>query len=911
MAYLTVPYNDSMQLGQGFNSLTHEIHDENVVSIERIHADATLTHTQASESYWLGAEGDAYECASEASAFTNATPTSSQWDGAKALPSVTGNDSGFVSVAGQDRKSPIVTFTSRSVDCLSEVTTEMNISAAVPIIHQSRNGSGAGLPFDVRHFYEADLNYYLGVRVVTRQDRPAAAFSISQGILNSGDLDGRLGFLEGGQLNALISVKLVDKKKSAEVSAGLDAILQVSNGKFRSFTGTVDTAMRTVMEHSKITVDYSNVGGGTITFDDQSSVLHSLRDVSSNFPDLAADQPERIFAILTKYDSLGGSQAPIPTISYDHCTFFANMLLDSFMEYKSIERRLSAQIAQIKSGTMQFQQGDDRKRRFDASWRGITRAKRECTNQMLKILKEVGEMKKYPDIATDDTRDEQFEDPLVFNEYLPQIVPTAQVVSDDDSHDPQAQLYHGNDDELFQAERVKVKEINAEHPEFASQLRMATPCGSEDAGEIFCSLDYLKPDWTLAEVSAYVARGVVSALSLKYTNGLVTIFGAVGRKYKLFNLKLDLSAKEHVVGCSIETGQPAVEKLGVCVTAFRLSTNRGSALIAQAHDWKEATEGGNGNSPRDGISFQNLKMTHYDPLLGSGYIQGFWGRASLGRTAERGFLRLAPIWGNATPPATLSGMKMDDALEGDEVFELPPSGLWDTWTIHDWESPVSRTSAILPYENTCPEKPLPMILTGFRKMDTWSGANLRFSATVDYVTESEFSIGVDQWSSSVFFGDIKFARSFTKPVQMLTWISGLDLDIEYGKRVDISATDISGIGFKLNVASASSALVQASISWIAIERDSGCAMGSYCCSVGPDSHEGGDGWCSFPEGKFSKPPKVLIGFSSFDISGSSWNPRFGTRLWDVTKDGFNWSVYTWDESAISCATVQWIAIPAE
>ncbi|KAB2576372.1 hypothetical protein DBV05_g4977 [Lasiodiplodia theobromae] len=302
---------------------------------------------------------------------------------------------------------------------------------------------------------------------------------------------------------------------------------------------------------------------------------------------------------------------------------------------------------------------------------------------MLKILKEVGEMKKYPDIATDDTRDEQFEDPLVFNEYLPQIVPAVQVDSDQDSHVPQAQLYHGNEDELFQAERVKVKELNAEHPDFASQLCMATPCGLEDSGETFCSLDYLKPDWTLAEVSAYVARGVVSALSLKYTNGLITVFGTVGRKDKLFNLRLDLAAKEHVVSCSIETGRPAVEKAEVCVTAFRLSTNRGSALIAQPHDWKEATEGGNGNSLRNGISFHNLKTTHYDPLLGSGHIQGFWGRASLGKTAERGFLRLAPIWSNSSPPATLSGMIMGDALEGDEAFELPPSGLWDTWTIQD------------------------------------------------------------------------------------------------------------------------------------------------------------------------------------------------------------------------------------
>lgn len=538
-------------------------------------------------------------------------------------------------------------------------------------------------------------------------------------------------------------------KKLIRVYFSLDAILQVINGKFKPFTDTVDTAMRTVMEHSKIIVEFSNVGGGTITLDDQSSILHSLRDVASNFPDLAADRPERIFAILTRYDSLGGSHAPIPTLSYDHCTFFANILLDSFLEYKSIERRLSAQIAQIKSGTMQFQQGDDRKRRFDASWRGITRAKRECTNQMLKILKEVGEMKKYPGIATDDARDEQFEDPLLFNEYLPQIVPRPQAAS---SHAPQAQIYHGNEDELFQAERVKVRELNAEHPDFASQLRMATPCGSEDDGEIFCSLDYLKPDWTLAEVSVYVARGVVSALSLKYTNGLITVFGKVGRKDKLFILKLDLSAKEHVVSCSIETGQSAVETPGVCVTAFRLSTNRGSSLVAQPHDWSEAIAEGNGSSSRNGISFHNLKMTHYGPLLGSGHIQGFWGQASLGNAAERGFLRLAPIWCNATPPVTLSGMSIGDALDGDEAFELPPSGLWDTWTIHAFESPVPRTSAILPYENSSPDKPLPSMLLGFRKMDTWGGANMRFWASVDFVTNDRFGIGVDQWSDSIFYG---------------------------------------------------------------------------------------------------------------------------------------------------------------
>lgn len=139
----------------------------------------------------------------------------------------------------------------------------------------------------------------------------------------------------------------------------------------------------------------------------------------------------------------------------------------------------------------------------------------------------------------------------------------------------------------------------------------------------------------------------------------------------------------------------------------------------------------------------------------------------------------------------------------------------------------------------------------------------------------------------------------------------MELNIFTGKRVDILATDIDTDGFKINVGSTDSALVQASISWIAISKDSGCLIGNYSYLVSLESHAGDASSCSFPDGKFSKPPKVLAGFSSFDISGSSDNPRFGTNMRDITTNGFNWNIYTWGESAITSARVEWIAIPAE
>ncbi|KKY13617.1 hypothetical protein UCDDS831_g08854 [Diplodia seriata] len=862
MAYLIAPYSDSMQLGQGFNSFTQEIQDENAVSFDRLRADASPAQPYFPEAISQAEQGDAYECGSEASMLTSATPTSSQWNQTRAAPNVIDNGSGLAPVFRKDRKSPIVTFTSRFVDNFSEVATEMNISPAVPIMRQSRSGSDAGLPFDTRHFYEADLNYYLGVRVLTRQNRPAAAFAGAQALTNRSSDSSNIGdcfisgFLEGGQLHALISVQLKDKKRRAEVSECLEAVLKISTGKFTPLSGTVEAAMCTIMEHSRINVEVSNVGGGTITLHDQSSILQSLRDVASNFPDLAANKPETIFAILTKYDSLGHLQALKSVPCFDNTSFYANTLLDAFGEFRSIERRLSTQITQLKSGTVQFHHEEslatEHKRRFDASWRGITRAKRECTGQLLKIVKEVDEIRWNPGVATDDTRDEQFEDPLVFSQYLPRVAPTAEAAAEEDPHATQAQLYHPGDEILFLDERKKVEELSAEHPDFAKQFRLAVLCGTDCFGQTFCSLDYLKPGWVLAEITANVAKGIVTALTLRYANSLVTVFGTISRSDKTFNLKLDLGAKERIVGCSIETGRTPSKKARDVVTAVLLSTNRGSALVGQPADWKEGVEG---LSLRSGVAFEDLKMTHYDPLLTSG----------------------------------------------------PP----------------------------------PMILTGFRKMDTWSGGNIRFSATVDFVTKDEFSIGVDQWSNSLFYGgefswigirpdtpgiqagrfeargsvkrDVKFAKPFTKQPQVMTWISGLDLDIKISKRVDVHATNIDKTGFTMNVGSADSALAQASISWIAMSEDSGCIISSYGFQDDPEDcvDKVDESTRRFPEGKFSKPPKVLAGFTAFDISGSSENPRFGTFVWDVTADQFAWNIYAWGGSSISSARVHWIAIPAE
>lgn len=145
---------------------------------------------------------------------------------------------------------------------------------------------------------------------------------------------------------------------------------------------------------------------------------------------------------------------------------------------------------------------------------------------------------------------------------------------------------------------------------------------------------------------------------------------------------------------------------------------------------------------------------------------------------------------------------------------------------------------------------------------------------------------------------------------MLVWISGLDLRLCEGKAVLAVASDTSNNDFLLNITGIGSSIKYATVSWIAVDRDSPWLIGNFCTSIGKDGEE--YGYCSFPEGKFTTPPTILTAFGAFDLGGpAGTNPRFGTCTLDETERGFAWKVYRWGDSVIRSATIHWLAIPAQ
>jgi hypothetical protein len=122
--------------------------------------------------------------------------------------------------------SQIVTYSSRQVQKLSEVSDSMNISGSLAIKNGTIQGSGSGAFVDTNKFRESDMNFLLQVKVVnqTRVLEESYEFQRLDNVPSSKftDVFGDCfisGFLEGGEFNALISIKVLDKSRMKDIKA--------------------------------------------------------------------------------------------------------------------------------------------------------------------------------------------------------------------------------------------------------------------------------------------------------------------------------------------------------------------------------------------------------------------------------------------------------------------------------------------------------------------------------------------------------------------------------------------------------------------------------------------------------------------------------------------------------------------
>jgi len=260
--------------------------------------------------------------------------------------------------------SQTVTYTSRFVDRLSDITDDMCVSGSLSIKAGKIGGSGRGSFIDSDKFNESDLNFYISVKVVnqTVNFKDALEYNPIPGLSkeNFAKVYGDSfisGFLEGGEFNALVSMKILHKAKKTDIQAEAKVALTAGPVGIEA-EANVGIARENIETNTETTIQVSWCGGGHIKPMEQQWDIKSLMQAAARFPDLVADCPQRTYAVLTKYENLRSFVERQPKayskLAYENAQIYTNVLMDAFMSYKALYKQLSDQIFQVRQKTMEI-----------------------------------------------------------------------------------------------------------------------------------------------------------------------------------------------------------------------------------------------------------------------------------------------------------------------------------------------------------------------------------------------------------------------------------------------------------------------------------------------------------------------------------------------------------------------------
>ena len=503
--------------------------------------------------------------------------------------------------------SQTVTYASKFVDRLSDVTDDMSVSGSLSIKAAKIGGSGRGSFVDSDKFKQSDLNFYISVKVInqTINFKDALVYNPLRSVdkANFQEVYGdsfTSGFLEGGEFNAIVSMKILNKAKLTDIKA--EAKVAFTAGPIDvTAEANVGIARSNIETNTETTIQVSWCGGGHIKPMEQQWDIQSLMAAASRFPDLVADCPQRTYAILTKYDTLRSFVAQKPgtytPLQYENAQIYTNALLDSFMSYKALYKKLSEQIFNVQAKTLEITTWDKKDAtvptnapetvvtgsdaattqqvihkknsetglypyvedlsHFDASIKGLSDARKAIRRQMARIVNEVDLMEKDPKKATDEDHEEPFQSPVTFETRLPDVVVPERLQPKNDpltgkrimakpqteeelkeqqrleEEAAKAPALYTTEDDLNVDEKSTFDNLRTSRPGIGQHLRISSGVGSSDKGVPFNNLDFLQEDWEVESIKVEIAYGAVACVEVNYDNGLLLRRGRVSSKAPL------------------------------------------------------------------------------------------------------------------------------------------------------------------------------------------------------------------------------------------------------------------------------------------------------------------------------------------------------------------------------------------
>lgn len=361
-----------------------------------------------------------------------------------------------------------MTYSSRYVSKLSEVSNNLNVSGSLSIRYGEISGGGSGSYVDAEVFQQSDINFLVVVKVINQtinikdqlqfwpldKDTP-----IAYDAKKFTDIYGDSfisGFQEGGQFSAIVSIKALDASKLMEIKANAHLALQVGVGSLQA-DADVELAKKNLNSNSEVTITVNWSGGGQLKSTLDKWTIDTLQTVAAKFPELVANCPQRTHAILTKYTALRGylqwrPKDELQPLDYEVAALYTSELLDIYMDYKTIWKEIHEMLhalevedderpALVKAPplahpvrepdiyneeTKQWEPGELIER-FSPDFQGLDWAFRICRRLMVRIVDENDEISRDPALAVDKKRPLAYLRPQLFRRLLPIRAPTPSV----------------------------------------------------------------------------------------------------------------------------------------------------------------------------------------------------------------------------------------------------------------------------------------------------------------------------------------------------------------------------------------------------------------------------------------------------------------------------------------------------
>ncbi|KAK3690521.1 hypothetical protein B0T22DRAFT_516074 [Podospora appendiculata] len=290
--------------------------------------------------------------------------------------------------AGPGNLSQVVTYSTRIVDKISDVVRSMNISPVSCIKSGTVESLGNSLVVDEAKFATGDVNIGVSVRVTNHMSTsssdakfipPQADEMDSKKFLETYGDCYVSGFVTGGDLHGLVSIKALDPSRRDRIVAMLNP---QPNG-LSVFDPEAEHAEYSFLARGSetgIAVHWS--GGGKIKLDTEKWSLKKLLRVAAAFPTRAAKANIKV----PRFDAL----QPFPVMQYTYD------LLDDYMHHKANLRRLQATIANPND----YERGPG-KDPFDVNLKSLLEQQSLIKEQMSKISSVVTALNLHPTHAPD------------------------------------------------------------------------------------------------------------------------------------------------------------------------------------------------------------------------------------------------------------------------------------------------------------------------------------------------------------------------------------------------------------------------------------------------------------------------------------------------------------------------------